>query len=196
VWPIEYRLPPDSAPSESFYAAVGKVAPRTSGSSAEMTDTSDCYAMSELLIFLLANTAMIGLIRLGGKSKPEYGAYFLRSPTTIFCGTVIFRGWAVGSGQWEVGSGQWEVETRGQGEGETRGERVSSSLSPCLLVSPFPTPIILYPKLLMKTCVAPFYPCPMAGPYRGALLRGINCVRLVRRRDESLQCRVRFCRIF
>jgi hypothetical protein len=45
--------------------------------------------------------------------------------------------------------------------------------------------------LLMKPGAGSFYPCLIAGP----LLRAINCSRLVRRRDESVQWRFTFCQI-
>jgi hypothetical protein len=80
--------------------------------SAEMIDTGDCYATFELLIFLLANMAIIGLIRFGEKSNADGEAYFRRVPTTIFCGTVIFRERGVrGAGEWESGRAR-EKEVR------------------------------------------------------------------------------------
>jgi hypothetical protein len=54
--------------------------------SAEAIPKGDCYATSELLIFLLANIAMIGLIKLHEKSKAEGVAHFRSSPPRYFAG--------------------------------------------------------------------------------------------------------------
>jgi hypothetical protein len=91
--------------------------------SAEMIDICDYYATFELLILLLANMAIIGLIRFNEKSNADGEAYFRRVPTTIFCGTVIFRG--RGSGEWGVGSGELEG-----GVGSWKGKVIPISHSP------------------------------------------------------------------
>ena len=145
--------------------------------SAEMIDTGDCYATFELLIFLLANMAIIGLIRFGEKSNADGEAYFRRVPTTIFCGTVIFR----------------ERGVRGE-SGRAREKEVRRDIFLPLLHSlapPLPRPPTPHsPVLLMELAPESLYPCLGASP-----IAGINCARLVRRRDESLKWRFTFCRI-
>jgi hypothetical protein len=139
--------------------------------SAEMIDTGDCYATFKLLIPLLANMAIIGFIRFGEKSNADGEAYFRRVPTTIFCGTVIFR--RLGMGKGESGIGNRDTISRS-------AFRIPNS----------PLPVPLSPVLLMKLVTESLYPCLGASP-----IAGINCVRLVRRRDESLKWRFTFCRI-
>jgi hypothetical protein len=119
--------------------------------SAEMIDTGDCYATFKLLIPLLANMTMIGLIWPGGKQNADGEAYFRPFPTTIFCGTVIFRGLGGRSGECGMRNGE---------KGCHRLFRIPHSA--------FPIPHS--PELLMKPLAEPFYPCPGAGPYCGALI--------------------------
>lgn len=149
--------------------------------SAEMIDTRDCYATFELRILLLANVAIIEFIRFEKKSNTDGEACFRRVPTTIFCGTVIFRGRGV------RGAGEWE-------SGRAREKEVRSDISLPLLHSlapPLPRPPTPHsPELLMKLVTESLYPCLGASP-----IAGINCARLVRRRDESLKWRFTFCRI-
>jgi hypothetical protein len=52
-----------------------------------------------------------------------------------------------------MGSGEWEEEAKKQGEGETRRERNSPSLSPCLLVSSSLSPHSLFPFLFPLTFI-------------------------------------------
>src|SRR5262245_33877027 len=54
---------------------------------------------------------------------------------------------------WGMSNGKWEEDAKGQGEGETRRERKSPSLSPCLLVSSFPNPHSLFPFLFPLTFI-------------------------------------------
>jgi len=68
------------------YAATGKVGPRSAVLSADAIPKGDCYATSKLLIFLLANIAMIGLIGLREKSKAEGVAYLRSSLPRYFAG--------------------------------------------------------------------------------------------------------------
>src|SRR5262249_37649555 len=98
------------------------------------------------------------------------------------------REWGVGSREWGVGSGEWGI---------------GNYLPMIPPHSPLPTPrfrnsliqvvnedwcgtVLSMP--LLGHCWA------IAGPYRRPI-EGINCVRLVRRRDKFLQWRFTFCRI-
>jgi hypothetical protein len=134
-----------------------------------MIDKGDCYAMFELLILLLAIMAIIGLIRFNEKSNADGEAYFRRVPTTIFCGTVIFRGLGMRNGG--------------------IGKKCTISCS-AFRIPHSPLHVPLSHELLMKLVTESLYPCLGASP-----IAGINSARLVRRRDESLKWRFKFCRI-